>query len=413
MKLHKVGINSKVFLYKSAAYIDSHSLYGGGKYIIPNFSDIIMAKKEDDKPAFVKRDSIVAGKEYAQLLGVLKERFRKSQIKAAVKVNTTMLEYYWQMGRDISRLYESATWGSAFFDCLSLDLKTEFPGQTGFSVTNIKYAKRWYEFYNQEDIIRHQLGDETHQQLADEFEMPIDFGHVPWKHHVHIFTHSKSVAEALFYIEKTIEMGWSRSELEAEMDDDLYGKQGKAITNFDDKLPSPYSGLAKDILKSPYDFSFIDRKITTEKQFEDELAGNITRFLLELGQGFAYVGRQMELKMSGGQTFIPDMIFYHTRLKLYIVVELKVTPFIPEYAGKLNFYVSAVDELMKQSDDNPTIGLLICKSKDNTVVEWSVRGINQPLGVAEYKLDMSKKATEMLPSESELQRIIDTYDEIK
>ena len=208
-------------------------------------------------------------------------------------------------------------------------------------------------------------------------------------------------------------MGWSRSELEAEMDDDLYGKQGKAITNFDDKLPSPYSGLAKDILKSPYDFSFIDRKITTEKQFEDELAGNITRFLLELGQGFAYVGRQMELKMSGGQTFIPDMIFYHTRLKLYIVVELKVTPFIPEYAGKLNFYVSAVDELMKQSDDNPTIGLLICKSKDNTVVEWSVRGINQPLGVAEYKLDMSKKATEMLPSESELQRIIDTYDEIK
>lgn len=403
--MHKVGINSKVFLYKSAAYIDSHSLYGGGKYIIPNFSDIIMAKKEDDKPAFVKRDSIVAGKEYAQLLGVLKERFRKSQIKAAVKVNTTMLEYYWQMGRDISRLYESATWGSAFFDCLSLDLKTEFPGQTGFSVTNIKYAKRWYEFYNQEDIIR--------QRLVDEFGMPIDFGFVPWGQHIDIFTRSQTVEEALFYIEETIKNGWSRPELLVEIDAGLYSKHGKAITNFDDKLPSPYSGLAKDILKSPYDFSFIDRKITTEKQFEDELAGNITRFLLELGQGFAYVGRQMELKMSGGQTFIPDMIFYHTRLKLYIVVELKVTPFIPEYAGKLNFYVSAVDELMKQSDDNPTIGLLICKSKDNTVVEWSVRGINQPLGVAEYKLDMSKKATEMLPSESELQRIIDTYDEIK
>ncbi len=197
------------------------------------------------------------------------------------------------------------------------------------------------------------------------------------------------------------------------MNDGLYGKHGKAITNFDDKLPSPYSGLAKDILKSPYDFGFIDKKITNEKQLEDELAGNITRFLLELGQGFAYVGRQMELKMPGGQTFIPDMVFYHTRLKLYIVVELKVTPFIPEYAGKLNFYVSAVDELMKQPDDNPTIGLLICKSKDNTVVEWSFRGMNQPLGVAEYKLGITKKAAAILPSESELQKIIDTYDEEK
>lgn len=364
-----------------------------------------MAKKENNKPAFVKRDSIVSGKEYARLLGVLKERFKKSQIKASVKVNTVMLEYYWEMGRDISRLHESAKWGSAFFDCLSLDLKTEFPGQTGFSVTNIKYAKRWYIFYNQTNIIR--------QQVVDEFEMPVEFGMIPWGQHIHIFTHSKSVAEALFYIEKTIENGWSRAELESEMDDDLYRKHGKAVTNFDERLPTPFSGLAKEILKSPYDFGFIDKKITSEKELEDELAGNITRFLLELGQGFAYVGRQIELKMPGGQTFIPDMIFYHTRLKLYIVAELKATPFIPEYAGKLNFYVSAVDELMKQPDDNPTIGLLICKSKDNTIVEWSFRGMNQPLGVAEYTLDIAKKAADLLPSESELQRVIDTYDDTK
>lgn len=370
-----------------------------------------MVNKENNKPAFVKRNSIVSGKEYAKLLSVLKERYRKSQIKAAVKVNTAMLEYYWEMGRDISRLHESAKWGSAFFDCLSLDLKTEFPNQTGFSETNIRYATRWYNFYNQSNINRHQVGDEIPHQVGEELEMPLDFGRVPWKHHIHIFTHSNSVAEALFYIDKTIENGWSRSELEAEMNDGLYEKHGKAITNFDDKLPAPYSGLAKDILKSPYDFGFIDKKITSEKQLEDELASNITRFLLELGQGFAYVGRQMELKMPGGQTFIPDMVFYHTRLKLYIVVELKVTPFIPEYAGKLNFYVSAVDELMKQPDDNPTIGLLICKSKDNTVVEWSFRGMNQPLGVAEYKLGIVKKAAEMLPSESELQRIIDTYED--
>lgn len=360
-----------------------------------------MANKKDNNPEFVKRKSIVAVKEYAQLLRTLKDRFRKSQIKAAVKVNTTMLEFYWEMGHDVARLYKNAKYGSAFFDCLSLDLKTEFPGQTGFSAANIRYAYRWYTFYNQKNTNLHQAGED--------FEMPIDFGQVPWKHHVYIFTHSHSVTEALYYIEKTIENGWSRAELESEMDDDLYDKHGKAITNFDEKLPAPYSGLAKDILKSPYDFSFIDKKIVNEKQLEDELANNITRFLLELGQGFAFVGRQMELKMPGGQTFIPDMVFYHTRLKLYIVVELKVTSFIPEYAGKLNFYVSAVDELLKQDDDNPTIGLLICKSKDNTVVEWSFRGMNQPLGVAEYKLGMTKKAVEMLPTESELQHIIDTY----
>lgn len=363
-----------------------------------------MAKK-DSKPAFVKRDTIIVGKEYAQLLTTLKDRFRRSQIKAAVKVNTSMLEFYWYMGRDISRLHDTSEWGSAFFDCLSLDLKAAFPGQTGFSVTNIKYAKRWYEFYNQDVVIR--------QRVVDEFDMPADFGLVPWGHHIDIFTRSKSVEEALFYNDETIRNDWSRPQLDAEIDNNLYEKQGHAITNFDEKLPAPYSGLAKAILKSPYDFRFIDKKITTERQLEEELAANITRFLLELGQGFAYIGRQMELKMPGGQTFIPDMIFYHTRLKSYIVCELKVVPFIPDFAGKLNFYVSAVDELMKQPDDNPTIGLLICKSKDDTVVEWSFRGMNQPLGVAEYQLKefISEKVAKLLPSEAELQSIVDTYDD--
>lgn len=394
-----------------------------------------MKKDNSKKPAFVKRDSIVSGKEYAQLLGRLKERFRRSQIKAAIKVNTEMLEFYWEMGRDISRLYANAKYGTAFFDCLSLDLKAEFPNQTGFSSANIRYTKRWYEFYNQEntnlqqcaedfsDPILHQLGEElesknrqklvadindsNRHQLGAGLDMPLEFGRVPWKHHVYIFTHCKSIAEALFYIDKTIENSWSRAELEAEIDAGLYNKQSKAITNFDEKLPAPYSDLAKAILKSPYDFGFIDKKITSEHQLEDALAKDITRFLLELGQGFAYVGRQMELKMPGGQTFVPDMIFYHTRLKAYIVCELKVVPFIPEFAGKLNFFVSAVDELMRQDDDNPTIGLLICKSKDNTVVEWSFRGMSQPLGVAEYKL--MERLNSMLPSEKELKNIIDSY----
>lgn len=279
-----------------------------------------MKQDNSRKPAFVKRDSIVGGKEYAQLLGRLKERFRRSQIKAAVKVNTEMLEFYWTMGREISQLYQSAKWGTAFFDCLSLDLKTEFPNQTGFSSANIRYTKRWYEFYNQQDIILHQLGEEIRQQAVDELEMPVEFGQVPWKHHVYIFTHSKSIAEALFYIDKTIANGWSRADLEAEMGDDLYSKEGKAITNFDEKLPAPYSGLAKAILKSPYNFGFVDKKITSELQLEDALAGDITRFLLELGQGFAYVGRQMELKMPGGTNLCPRHdILPHPAESLYCV----------------------------------------------------------------------------------------------
>lgn len=362
-------------------------------------------KQEDNKPAFVKRNAIVSGKEYVQLLSILKQRYRNSQLKAAVKVNTAMLEFYWSMGRDISALYAHATYGSAFFDCLSLDLKAEFPGQTGFSSANIRYAKRWYEFYNQNGTIL--------QQPVEEFDMPVDFGSVPWGHHIEIFTHSKSVAEALFYIEKTIENGWSRSELDAEIEDNLYAKHGATITNFDEKLPSPFSGLAKAILKSPYDFGFVDRRIKNEKDLENELERNITRFLLELGQGFAYVGRQMELKMPSGQTFIPDMIFYNYKIKAFVVLELKVKPFIPEYAGKINFYVSAVDELLKQEDDNPTIGLLICKSKDNTMVEWSFWGMTQPLGVAAYNLNkaLEEHLAKMLPTEEELKRIIETYDE--
>lgn len=234
--------------------------------------------KTYNRPTFVKRDTIIAGKEYAQLLNSLKERFRRSQIKAAVKVNTSMLEYYWFLGRDISRLHEAAKWGSAFFDCLSLDLKSAFPEQTGFSVSNLKYAKRWYEFYNQSDTIR--------QQLVDEFEMPSDFGLIPWGHHIEIFTQSKSVNEALFYIEETIRNSWSRATLGTEIDNNLYGKKNHALTNFDEKLPAPYSGLAKAILKSPYDFRFIDRKITTERQLEEELkSGHTLLFFMSYSEG--------------------------------------------------------------------------------------------------------------------------------
>lgn len=359
----------------------------------------------EKKPEFIKRDITAIGKDYASLLKTLKERYRSLQIKTAVTVNTAMLEFYWALGRDLSKMHGQAKWGSAFFDTLSLDLQKEFPDQKGFSTTNLKYAKRWYEFYSQADTIRHQLGDE--------FKMPESFAFVPWRHHVAIFTHAKYVDEAKFYIHKTIEYSWSRRELEEAMSHKQHLAQGAAVTNFKSKLPAPQSKLAQEILKSPYHLGFTDLpEYHSERQLENALASNITRFLLELGQGFAYVGRQMELRMPSGQVFMPDMVFYHTRLKCYVVIELKVTKFIPDYVGQLNFYVSAVDELMKQADDNPTIGLLICKSKDNTVVEWSFRGLSRPLGVAEYELNkvVNEVAAKTLPTETELQKLIDTYE---
>lgn len=376
------------------------------------------AKSEDNgiTPRFVTRDANLAGKEYLGFVKSLIERYKQSQIKAAVKINTAMLEYYWALGRDIVRLHADAKWGSAFFDSLSLDLKAAFPGETGFSSRNIRYAYKWYLFYTQSNEILHQVGAEFQnpaienlQQPIADLEMPIDFGMVPWRHHIEIFTHVKSVTEALFYIDETIKAGWSRSQLEVAIEHNLYAAKKGVVTNFDEQLPATQSGLAKSILKSPYKLGFLpvgsDR---TEKILEDELAKNITHFLLELGQGFAYVGRQMELVMPGGQTFIPDMIFYNYKIRSFLVLELKVTDYKPEYVGKLNFYVSAVDELMKQEDDNPTIGLLICKSKDDTVVEWSFRGLNRPLGVAAYELN--DKLSELLPSEEQIQNLINSIE---
>ncbi len=359
----------------------------------------------EKKPEFIKRDITAIGKDYASLLKTLKERYRSLQIKTAVTVNTAMLEFYWALGRDLSKMHGQAKWGSAFFDTLSLDLRKEFPDQKGFSTTNLKYAKRWYEFYSQADTIR--------QRPVDEFTMPSDFGFIPWGQHIEIFTHCKNIPEAQFYVNQTIANKWSRPELASQIKSDLYFAQGAAVTNFKSKLPAPQSKLAQEILKSPYHLGFTDLpEHHSERQLENALASNITRFLLELGQGFAYVGRQMELRMPSGQVFMPDMVFYHTRLKCYVVIELKVTKFIPDYVGQLNFYVSAVDELMKQADDNPTIGLLICKSKDNTVVEWSFRGLSRPLGVAEYELNkvVNEVAAKTLPTETELQKLIDTYE---
>lgn len=217
--------------------------------------------------------------------------------------------------------------------------------------------------------------------------MPKEFGIIPWRHHVEIFTKSKSIEEAFFYIHKVVEEGWSRSWLEKQMVAKLFKTHDSALTNFDNTLPAPQSELAKELLKDEYNFEFLAMKAKyDEHDLEEALVTNITRFLLELGKGFAYVGRQMELRMDEETTFFPDLVFYHIPQKRYIIIELKAVKFIPEFAGKLNFYVTAADKLLRGTDDNPSVGILICKTAKKTIVEWSLQDIQKPLGVATYQL---------------------------
>ena len=355
----------------------------------------------DNKPQIITSGNIALDEAYREWLKSLKTRLQQHQIKAAVRVNSEMLEFYWDLGHDIVAMKPEQRWGSGVMNQLSLDLKALFPGQSGFSVTNLKYIKRWFSFYGQSVVIGHQVGDEL--------QMPAQFAYVPWRHHVEIITKCKEVEEALFYIEKVIEGNWSRRQLEDNIASDLYLKQGKALTNFQERLPAEQGKLAQEILKDPYGLDFLTmKKGYDERQLEDALVQNITRFLLELGTGFSFVGRQIELRMPNGKSFFPDMLFYHFRLKCFVVVELKVVDFIPEFAGKLNFYVTAVDKLLRRSDDNQTIGLLICKSKDKTLVEWSFQDVNKPLGVASYELQnvIDETINKSLPSIEQIENAI-------
>ncbi|MBR1516046.1 MAG: DUF1016 family protein [Paludibacteraceae bacterium] len=367
-------------------------------------------KNNPTTPEFVKRNGIIADNNYVQWLTELKQRYHNSQIKAAVRVNHSMLEFYWSLGRDIVALKAESKWGTGVLQQLSLDLQKMFPNETGFSYRNIRYMRQWYSFYFQKvtnwqqlsaklgNLNWHELsaklGELKRHQLSDEFEMPQKFAFVPWKHHVQIISKSQSIDEAIFYINQTIANNWSLNDLTYEMKENLYARQGGALTNFSDTLALPQQQLAQEIIKSPYHFGFLELKPNhAEQELEEALVKNITQFLLELGQGFAYVGRQMELRMPDGQSYFPDLIFYHTRLKCYVVVELKTVKFKPEYVGKLNFYVSAADELLKADDDKPTIGLLICREADKTTVEWAFRGLDRPIGVATYQIEQIVERT--------------------
>lgn len=289
-----------------------------------------------------------------------------------MSVNRELLGLYWEIGRSISEKIQTTSWGSAIVETLAKDLQKELPNQKGFSRTNLFSMKKWYEFYHQVE------GDKVFvQQLV---------GQIPWGHNVVIVAKTNSADEALFYCRKTLENNWSRSVLLHQIELGLYARSGKAITNFEYTLPAPQSELAIETLKDPYKLDFLTlQEKALEKDIEEQLVKHITSFLLELGAGFAFVGRQVSIKIDG-QDFYLDLLFYHIKLKCYVVVELKSVAFKAEFAGKLNLYLSAVDDTLKLEGENPTIGLLLCKSKSRIIAEYSLRGMSQPIGIAEYEL---------------------------
>jgi predicted nuclease of restriction endonuclease-like (RecB) superfamily len=303
---------------------------------------------------------------------------------------------------------EKTNWGSGFLNQLSSDLQREFPEVKGFSLRNIKYIRQWYLFYNQENIIRQQLvaqlpdqpdslslGGEIGQQLVGQLpDRNINqLFKIPWGHHIAIFSKCKTISEAQYYVSNTILHGWSRAVLVHQIESGLYGREGRAVSNFTKTLPAYQSDLAQQTLKDPYVFDFLTMRADfNERELEKSLIDHIAKFLLELGAGFAYIGNQVPVKV-GTRDFSIDLLFYQTRLHCYVVVELKKTDFEPEYAGKLNFYIKAVDEQFRQKGDEPTIGLLLCKNKDKVVAEYALSDINKPMGISEYQL------TNVLPDE--------------
>lgn len=332
--------------------------------------------------------------DYADWLASIKTRVQSARSRAALAANAELVGLYWHIGNDILQRQQAARWGDKVLHRLSGDLRTAFPEMKGFSLANLKFMRAFAQAWPDAAI-----GQQAVSQL-------------PWGHNVLLLTRLKDSALRLRYAEQAIAEGWSRSTLEANLRDQLLERQGRAVTNFGARLPSPHSQLAHDTLKDPYLFDFLGLgNQARERAIETGLVRHVTRFLLELGSGFAFVGRQYRLEVEGDEFFI-DLLFYHTRLKCYVVVELKATAFKPEHAGQLNFYLTAVDRQVKAPDDKPTIGLLLCKTRKRTVAEYALSGIDKPIGVAEYRLlrDLPQSLTTSLPSVAQLESELGTIE---
>lgn len=343
---------------------------------------------------------------YAEFFEQLKGRVRQAQLKASLAVNSELIQLYWDIGKSIVEKQEQEGWGSQIIEKLCDDLQYVFPGIQGFSRANIFNMRSFYLAYSKVQQPVGQLPVKV-SQLVRQLDNTLPIVKIPWGHNVLIITKIKDFQERLWYAEQTIEHGLSRTALEDWIKSKAYKRHGKAITNFAQQLPSPQSKLAQEVLKDPYNFDFLTLDSDyRELELEHGLVNNIQKLLLELGKGFAFIGRQYHMEIAGDDYYL-GLLFYHIRLRCYCVVELKSTDFKPEYAGKLNFYLSAVDDLLKHATDNPSIGILLCKSKKKLKVEYALRDINKPIGVADYVTKISevlpKKLQSSLPTLADIE----------
>ncbi len=336
-----------------------------------------------------------AKKAFYDWIDTLKSKIRSAQTKMALSLNSQLIELYWEIGKDISTKKDRSDWGSKFIDQIAIELKEEFPHIKGFSRRNLYAICQWYRFY----CVKYDF-------------VPRFVAQIPWGHNRLIISKIKDIKQAKFYCHEVIKNAWDRDTLEIQIENNLFLSKGGATTNFTQILPAQQSNLANQALKDPYNFDFLGlENDALERAIEDELVKNITKFLLELGKGFAFVGRQYKIEISDNDYFI-DLLFYHLELRSYIVIELKAGKFKPEYTGKLNFYLSAVDSQLKKAQDNATIGILLCKKKDKIEAEYALRDLNKPIGISEYKLTNSIPDTlkTKLPSIEDLERKLKPHD---
>jgi predicted nuclease of restriction endonuclease-like (RecB) superfamily len=341
-----------------------------------------MARKRDNSPkrgrSLGKPQNLIP-KGYDELLAQIKERIRTAQLRAAVAVNRELIELYWQIGQSIVDRQRSDGWGKSVVEKLAEDLKAEFPGMTGFSPRNVWRMRAFYLAYT--DEVR-----KLPRAVAelDGVNLPRAVAEIPWGHNADLLDKIKNPVERLWYARAAVEKGWSRPVMVHWIESDLFSRQGKAQTNFEKTLPALQSDLAKETLKNPYSFEFLTiADNAAEHELERGLVAHIRKFLIELGAGFAFLGQQFRLTVGGDDYYI-DLLFYHVKLRCYIIIDLKTTPFKPEYAGKMNFYLSAADDLLRHPDDKPSIGIILCKSKNQVVAEYALRHLSKPVGVSSY-----------------------------
>jgi len=333
--------------------------------------------------------------DYFEILEDIKHRIKAAQYKATLGMNREQILLYWNIGRIITI---NSKWGNKFIDNLARDIKLEFPNATGYSVRNLKYMKKFAVMFSDAEIVQAVLAQLT------------------WYHLQALMDKTPDNSIYLWYADKCIENGWSRDVLVHQIELNLYERQAltdSKVNNFSHVLPSPQSELARDTLKNPYIFDFIEaREKIVEREIKNELLANIVSTVLELGTGFAYYGKEYHLSV-GGDDFYVDLLFYNTKLRCYVVIELKTGKFKPEYTGKLNFYLSAVDDILKHESDNPTIGILLCKERNKVTAEYALKDINKPIGISEYKLSdfVPAELVDTLPSAEDIEkRIKEKYE---